>query len=215
MRDGVRPLHQRREIAGQLRRAHLDAAFEHLAGGAVDGDDLAFAQRLAENAHGAGLGVDAQRAGAAHARPAHAARDDGRVARLAAARGQDAGAATMPSMSSGLVSSRTRMQSRPADFAALASTLSNTISPEAAPGEAGKARRQHDLVRRGIDGRVQQLVELVGLDAQHRLLLEMTPSRARSMAILKAALVVRLPERVCSIQSLPSWMVNSMSCMSR
>ena len=40
-------------------------------------------------------------------------------------------------------------------------------------------------------------------------------SRAMSTAIRTAAPVVRLPDRVCSIQSFPAWMVNSMSCMSR
>ena len=41
------------------------------------------------------------------------------------------------------------------------------------------------------------------------------PSSAMSTAIFNAALAVRLPVRVCNIQSLPSWMVNSISCMSR
>ena len=40
-------------------------------------------------------------------------------------------------------------------------------------------------------------------------------SAAMSTAIFSAALAVRLPERVCSIQSLPRSMVNSRSCMSR
>ena len=39
-------------------------------------------------------------------------------------------------MSSGLVSTRTRMTLRPAFFASSASSEENTISPEAAPGEA-------------------------------------------------------------------------------
>ena len=41
------------------------------------------------------------------------------------------------------------------------------------------------------------------------------PSSASSTAILSAARAVRLPERVCSIQSLPRSTVNSRSCMSR
>ena len=35
-----------------------------------------------------------------------------------------------------------------------------------------------------------------------------------SMAIFTMAAPVRLPLRHCSIHSLPSWIVNSMSCMS-
>ena len=47
-------------------------------------------------------------------------------------------AACMPWMSSGEVSTRTRMTGRPAFFAASASSEVNTISPQAAPGEAGR-----------------------------------------------------------------------------
>ena len=100
--------------------------------------------------HGAGLVVDAQRAGAAHARPAHAARDHGGVAGHAAARGEDAGRRVHAVDVLGLVSVRTRITSRPGAFSASASSASNTISPEAAPGEAGRPRREHvPLGRRG------------------------------------------------------------------
>ncbi len=50
-----------------------------------------FLKHLAADCHGAGLVVDAQRAGAAHARPPHAARHHGGVARHAAAGGENAG----------------------------------------------------------------------------------------------------------------------------
>jgi hypothetical protein len=54
------------------------------------------------------------------------------------------------------------------------------------------------------------------LDAQHGLLLGRSaprrPDRRRSCS---AACAVRLPLRVCSMNSLPFSMVNSMSCMSR
>ena len=46
-------------------------------------------------------------------------------------------AACMPWMSSGLVSRRTRITLRPSALARSASSASKTISPEAAPGEAG------------------------------------------------------------------------------
>ena len=42
-----------------------------------------------------------------------------------------------------------------------------------------------------------------------------SPSSAMSTAIFSAAFAVRLPDRVCSIHSLPCCTVNSMSCMSR
>ena len=66
------------------------APFEHLAGAAVDGDDVALAEGRAHRHQRAGLVVDAQRAGAADAGLAHAARHDRGVAGHAAARGQDA-----------------------------------------------------------------------------------------------------------------------------
>ena len=47
-------------------------------------------------------------------------------------------AACMPPMSSGEVSTRTRMVLRPALLAASASAAEKTIAPVAAPGDAGK-----------------------------------------------------------------------------
>ena len=44
---GVGPFHEPREVAGQLRLAHGDRAGEHLAGRAVDGDDVALAEACA------------------------------------------------------------------------------------------------------------------------------------------------------------------------
>ena len=43
----------------------------------------------------------------------------------------------------------------------------------------------------------------------------MSLSLSMSMAMFSAAVPVRFPTRHCSIHSLPSWMVNSMSSMSR
>ena len=44
-RDLVGPFHDRGEIAGQFRLQHRHRALQHLAGAAVDGDDVALAQR--------------------------------------------------------------------------------------------------------------------------------------------------------------------------
>jgi hypothetical protein len=46
----------------------------------------------------------------------------------------------------------------------------NTISPEAAPGEAGRPVGDDVALGLRVDGRVQQLVERGRIDAQHRLL---------------------------------------------
>ncbi len=80
-----------RELAGQRRLDHRHAPGQHLAGRAVDGDDVALlAASCPADAHGAGRVVDAQRARAGDAGLAHAARDHGRVRGHAAARGEDA-----------------------------------------------------------------------------------------------------------------------------
>ena len=77
----------------------------------------------------------------------------------------------MPWMSSGEVSTRTRMTLRPAFLAASASSELNTISPEAAPGEAGRPVADDLALGLRIDRRMQQLVERAGLDARDGLLL--------------------------------------------
>ena len=58
----------------------------------------------------------------------------------------------------------------PLALSASASSAENTISPEAAPGEAGKPGGDHLALDSGIDGGVQELIEPAGLDAGDRLL---------------------------------------------
>ena len=124
-------------------------------------------------------------------------------------------AACMPWMSSGEVSMRTRMTLRSAFLAASASSELNTISPEAAPGEAG---RPVAMTLRSAFG------SMVGCSSWSREAGStrptaswwvISPSAASSTAMRRAALAVRLPLRVCSIQSFPVSTVNSRSCMSR
>ena len=80
-------------------------------------------------------------------------------------------AACMPWMSSGLVSSRTRMTASPSWASRSASSASKTILPVAAPGLARQARGD-DIARRvRVERRVQQLVQRRRLDPRHRLLL--------------------------------------------
>ena len=125
-------------------------------------------------------------------------------------------AACMPWMSSGEVSTRTRMTLRPCALSVSASSAENTISPEAAPGEAGSPVAITLRSALGSMVGMQELVERRRIDARHRLLARVIrPSFASSTAMRSAALAVRLPERVCSIHSLPCSTVNSRSCMSR
>ena len=72
-------------------------------------------------------------------------------------------------MSSGEVSTRTRMTFLPSALSLAASSELNTISPEAAPGDAGSPVAMTLRSAFGIDGRMQQLVERHRLDPRHRL----------------------------------------------
>ena len=86
----VGPAHQRRELARQLRLDHRHPAGQHLAGRAIDGDEIAGAERLAGDGHGARRIVHAQRARARDAGLAHAARHHRGMRGHAAAGGEDA-----------------------------------------------------------------------------------------------------------------------------
>ncbi len=101
----------------------------------------------------------------------------------------------------------------------LACSASSEVKHDLAGGGARRGRQadaDHLALGVRIDGRMQKLVERGGVDARDGLLLRdqllRPPCRRRSCS---AALAVRLPERVCSIHSLPRSMVNSRSCMSR
>ncbi len=121
----------------------------------------------------------------------------------------------MPWMSSGLVSTRTRITLCPCAFMASAVSASKTISPDAAPGDAGRPVTIISFFAAGSMVGCRSCVKPAGSTRSTASSRVMTPSFARSTAILTEASVVRLPDRVCSIQTLPFWIVNSMSCMSR
>ena len=79
-------------------------------------------------------------------------------------------AAWKPATSSASVNGRTRIVSRPAAAASTASGAVNTTSPLAAPGEAATPLREHGDLGLRVEGRVQQRVELAGVDRHQRLL---------------------------------------------
>ena len=85
----IGPTHERAEIAGEFWLHHVGSTQQHFAGGAIDSDDIALLHNAAQRAEFAELRIDAQIAGARHARTAHAARNDSGVAGHAAARGDD------------------------------------------------------------------------------------------------------------------------------
>ena len=67
---------------------------------------------------------------------------------------------------------------------------------------------------RAIEDRREHLVELIGGDARHRRFPVDEFFLHHVQAMRTAARPVRLPLRVWSMNSLPSWMVNSKSCTS-
>ena len=85
----VSPAHEAREIAGDGGFHSGDQAIVHVAGGAVDGDQVAFLVFLAIDGHGSFISVELQVAAADNSRAAHAAGHDSRVRGHTAKRGQD------------------------------------------------------------------------------------------------------------------------------
>ena len=126
-------------------------------------------------------------------------------------------ASSMPFRSSGEVSMRTRIAFWPVLASSFsASSAKNTTGPVAAPGEAGSpfvmtcAEAMAFLSNTGCSSSSS----FAGSQRSTAVFSSISPSRSMSMAILTIAAPVRLPLRHWSIQSLPSWIVNSMSCMS-
>ena len=131
---------------------------------------------------------------------AHAARDDGGVARHSAARGEHRarGDDAVKVLGRRLVAHEDHRARLPAARCS-ATSGSNTATPLAAPGLAGKPGRERRRADAGIDDRMQQLVELLAEHAQHGLALRRSALRPPSrVAMRTAAAAVRLPVRVWS-----------------
>mmetsp|Transcript_22334 Transcript_22334/g.31226 ORF Transcript_22334/g.31226 Transcript_22334/m.31226 type:complete len:258 (+) Transcript_22334:1258-2031(+) len=124
--------------------------------------------------------------------------------------------ASIPPMSSGEVSRRTSTHALPSAFHLAASSEVKTICPTAAPGEAGSpfATCRAVLMALGSSWSWSSFSIWSGLTRRTAVFLSIRPSCTISTAMRTAALAVRFPFRVCRIQSLLFWMVNSMSCMS-
>ena len=204
------------EVAHDRRRHDRHRPEEHLAGRAVDRDDVALANDTPPATAVRGGHVDVELLGTADAvlpmpRATTAACEvlPPRLVRMPAA-------AIMPSRSSGLVSRRTR----------------TTSSPRAGPLHRGRRsrrppRRRPRPVRRPCRGSAAAArptasncgniscaswAPVTRASASSRVI---SCSSTSWVAIRNAAAAVRLPTRVCSIHSLPRSTVNSMSHRSR
>ena len=145
----------------------------------------------------------------------HATGDNGGVARLATMARQDTlgGDHALQVVGVGLPANQN-------DLMTLGRTRNGVIAREhdlahGGTGTGVKAACERLVLLGGVELRVQELVELRGVDAAHGLLTGDKPSSTISIAMRRAAVAVRLPTRVWSIQSLPCSMVNSMSHISR
>ena len=120
-------------------------------------------------------------------------------------------AAIMPFRSSGLVSRRTRITDLPSAAISTARAEVKTTVPDAAPGEApmplATGWNSWSSWKRGNISWAS-CAPLTRCSASSR---SIRPSSTSCPAMTNAAAAVRLPTRVCSIQSLPRSMVNSMS----
>ena len=155
----IRPFHDGGEIAREFRLQHGHRAFQHLADAAIERDDVALAKDPAGGEQRAGAGVDAQASGARHARLAHAARHDRRVAGHAAARGEN----PFGGMHAVNVF-RARLDAHQDHRAALALHFLRLVGREhdfagGSPRRRGQPTADHLAGGARVDGRVQQLVE--------------------------------------------------------
>ena len=108
-------------------------------------------------------------------------------------------AASMPRMSSGEVSSRTRITAPLVPPCSSASAAVKTILPVAAPGEAGRPVAITSRAEVGSMVGCRSWSSEAGSTRITASSLLIRPSDARSTATFSAALAVRLPLRVCSM----------------
>ena len=166
----VRPAQQGLEFRGKVRLDHGDLAEVDIAGGAVDGDQVALADGVPADKGLAHLHVDVDALGAGDTGFAHAPRDHRGVRRLAAAGCQDAlgGKKTVDVFRLGLLAQQDdALSSAPLLFGAVG------IEDRVSDCRAGRGRQaaRHRCMRHGrVQPREQQLLEHIRLDAQQCLL---------------------------------------------
>ena len=160
------------QVARELGGDQVDRAVDDDTLGAVDGDDVAFAQHAiaALDTHDLLGGIDVEALDTADAGRTHAAGDNGGVARLAAVARQDAlgGNHALQVVGVGLPADQD-------DLVALRRACDGVIAREhdlahGGTGAGVKTGRKSLVLLGGVELRVQELVELSGVDAAHGLL---------------------------------------------
>ena len=160
------------QVAGKLGGGQVDGTVDDDALGAVDGDDIALVQYAvaALDAHDLLGGVNMEALNAADAGRTHAAGDNGGMARLATVAGQDAlgGDHALQVVGVGLPTNQN-------DLVALVGARDGVIAREhdlahGGTGAGVQTAGQRLVLLGGVKLRVQELVELRGIDAAHGLL---------------------------------------------
>ena len=169
-RSVVGPAEDRLEVLVDRGRNERDRADDHASRSAVDRELIALAQLDVAEPHGAGLQVDRERVAARDARLSHPARDDGRVRRHPAVRGQDAARVDEAVDVVGR-----RLPADEQHVVALAPALLGEVGVEHDRARSRARRRveprRDDVdVGAGVDHRVEELVELARVDARDGLL---------------------------------------------
>ena len=169
----VGPVHDAAELAGDGRVDRGDHAVVDVAGGAVDGKPVAFAVRLAVEGELLVLLVHGDFLAAGNAAGSHAAGDNGRVGGHSAADGENAlrGLHALDILGGSL-------ETHEHDLLAALLPLLGVVGGEddfAARGSRrGGQPAAHDLAlleRGGVELRMEERVEVAGLDHQHGLFL--------------------------------------------
>ena len=142
--------------------------------------------------------VDLERLAAGDARLAPSARDDRACEVMPPCAVRMPAACIIPWMSSGVVSQRTRMTLSPALPRSSAVSASNTIAPDAAPGDAFRPFAATSYSALGSIIGWRSWSSCAGVDPRDRLLRESAPRRPWSTAAFSAAAAVRFPLRVWS-----------------
>ena len=151
------------------RRNGLELAVDDAAGGAVERNPIALLEGLALDAEFLAGFVDGAVAGAGHAALAHAAGNDGRVRRHAAARGENAGGNFH---AADVLRRGFAADQDDGGIVAIGVVLDGVLGGEddladRRAGRGGQAGGKHfDLGALFIETRNQEVVELVGLDAE-------------------------------------------------
>ncbi len=161
----VGPAEDRLEVLVDLRRDELDGAEHDAARAAVDRDHVTLGELVAVERRSPRRRVDRERLAAGHARLAHPARDDRRVRGHATVGGQDPLRRDHP-----VDVVRGRLPADEDHAVAVLPALGRRVGVEDDLPRGGARRGVQPLrddldARRGIDHRVQELVELPGVDA--------------------------------------------------